>query len=277
VQFQTNKNGYDKAQVDDEILAMKGEITTWKERALIAEADYIKLKEREHEIKKSGENIALALTAAIDKAKQIEASSKNVYKLKIQQISILYDRWEMLLQEILQKYPKLEDSHNIKKMLDDFKFTIENVISQNFEQTPESSRGTNSNDTMRVLLSKMSKTKKVEDDKRKVIKIERSSLPQDLKLGKSELNSLEEKAVMIKPITSMKLEKNETYETLADKFLTEDIENNPQYTSFMSKKLDRDDFPYPNESGFNLKEAVNPKEDLDEIMKSFDFFTGDND
>lgn len=30
-------------------------------------------------------------------------------------------------------------------------------------------------------------------------------------------------------------------------------------------------FPEPNESGFDLKEALNPKEDLDEIMKSFNF------
>ena len=31
----------------------------------------------------------------------------------------------------------------------------------------------------------------------------------------------------------------------------------------------------PNETGFDLKEAINPKEDLDEIMKAFDFYNDD--
>ena len=33
----------------------------------------------------------------------------------------------------------------------------------------------------------------------------------------------------------------------------------------------------PKESGFDLEDALNPKEDLDEIMKAFDFFVENND
>ena len=271
MQFESAKNGYEKAEVDSYVQNLNAELQTWKKRAMQAEADYIKLKERESEVKKNGENIALALTAAIEKAKQIENSSKNVYKLKIQQISILYDRWEMLLNEILTKNPKLEDSHNIKFMLQDFKKTIENVVSQNFENTKENEKQT-SNDTMRVLLSKMTRYGAKDEVKKSGKKIERNNLSKDLRTGLTELKRMEDKATMIKPITDLTLEKNENYETLADKFLEEEAQN-PQYTNFMSKKLTTDDFPYPNESGFNLKEAVNPKDDLDEIMKSFDFFT----
>ncbi len=278
MQFQTTKNGYDKQQVDSKVESINSELATWKDRALRAEADYIKLKERETEIKKSGENVALALTAAIEKAKQIETSSKNVYKLKIQQISILYDRWEMVLNELLQKYPKLEDSHNIKKMLEDFKLTIEKVVTQNFEQVAEPDTSSTGNDSMRMLLSKMSKSKKVLNvEPRPLAKLERQQLPTDLKTGKSELFSLEEKAIMIKPITTMTLEKDETYETLADKFLKEESEDEIRYANFMSKKLVENDLSVPNESGFDLKEAVNPKDDLDEIMKSFDFFINNED
>ena len=39
-----------------------------------------------------------------------------------------------------------------------------------------------------------------------------------------------------------------------------------------NKKFASESYPTVNESGFDLKEAVNPKEDLSEIMKSFDFF-----
>lgn len=272
MQFQTIKNGYNKEQVDSKIESLNSELATWKDRALRAEADYIKIKERESEIKKSGENVTLALTAAIEKAKQIEASSKNVYKLKIQQVSILYDRWEMLLTELLQKYPKLEDSQNVRKMLQDFKQTIEKVVSQNLEQVSEIDKSSSKNDSMRVLLSKMSKNKKeTTSEPKKQAQLARNHLPSDLKSGKTELSYLEEKAIMIKPITTMTLENNESYETLADKFLKEETDKDFGYSNFMSKKLDSD--IGPNESGFDLKEAVNPKEDLDEIMKAFDFFT----
>ena len=48
----------------------------WKDRAIKAETEYIKIKEKENDIKRNGENVALALTAAIEKAKQIETSRK---------------------------------------------------------------------------------------------------------------------------------------------------------------------------------------------------------
>lgn len=80
------------------------------------------------------------------------------------------------------------------------------------------------------------------------------------------------------PVPSVK--KNES---LADKFLNsdEDIKLNAYSKNFTKKKLEKNnpfmfvEYPEPNESGFDLKDALNPKEDLDEIMKSFDFFDGD--
>ena len=37
---------------------------------------------------------------------------------------------------------------------------------------------------------------------------------------------------------------------LLTNFWKEDFEQNPQYTNFMSKRLDNTDYPTPNESGF---------------------------
>lgn len=269
MEFATERNGFKKQEVDDYIQSLQKELLQWKNRCIKAEADYFSLKEKQEEIRVNGENIAIALTAAIEKAKQIEASSKNVYKLKIQQISILYDRWEMLLNEMTEKYPDLEDSHNIKSMLNDFKKSIENVLSQDIKNDTASIKS--DNDTMRVLLAKMSNyASETKDPKTK--KIERKPVAKDLKNCQTELSRIEEKS-MIKPISSLELAKNDKYETLADKFLTEKDDSLIQYTNFLSKN--KNDYPSPNESGFDLKEAVNPKENLDEIMKSFDFFNED--
>lgn len=272
MEFNTEKNGYKKLEVDDYIENLQKELLQWKNRSIKAEADYFAIKEKQEEIRVNGENIAIALTAAIEKAKQIESSSKNVYKLKIQQISILYDRWEMLLNEMMTKYPQLEDSHNIKSMLDDFKKAIENVLKQDIESSNFSAG--NDNDTMRILLAKMTNYADTSNKGKKSKKIERKPVPKDIKLGQTELNRIEEKT-MIKPITNLKLDNDEKFETLADKFLTQQDDTDIKYSNFLSKSKDKD-FPSPNDSGFDLKEAVNPKEDLDEIMKSFDFFNSKN-
>lgn len=272
MQFQNEKNGYKKTEVEEYVASLNKELAQWKNRCLKAESEYFKLQSKQDEIKKNGENIAIALTAAIEKAKQIENSSKNVYKLKIQQISLLYNRWEMLLNEMISKHPNLEDSHNIKTMLDDFKKAIENVLRQDYDIEQN-----NTNDPMRALLSKMANYSKSTDTK-KVRKIERNLVAKDIHSGQTELNRLEEKSSLIKPITTLELTKDDEYETLADKFLTEEFEGDSNlYSNFLTKKGEvEDDYPYPNDSGFDLKEAVNPKDDLSEIMKSFDFYNDEN-
>ena len=150
-----------------------------------------------------------------------------MYKLKIQQISILYDRWEMLLNEMTNKYPDLEDSHNIKTMLNDFKKSIENFLKQDIQN--DNSAISSDNDTMRVLLAKMSKYSGETKDP-KVKKMERKPVSKDLKNGQTELNRIEEKS-MIKPISSLELGKNEKFETLADKFLTQEDDSSSKYTT----------------------------------------------
>ena len=61
----------------------------------------------------------------------------------------------------------------------------------------------------------------------------------------------------------------------ADKYLNDEkeIEKSAFANNFMKKSK----YPKPNDSGFDLEDALNPKEDLDEIMKSFDFFVSDTD
>ena len=63
----------------------------------------------------------------------------------------------------------------------------------------------------------------------------------------------------------MNLEKDDKYENLVDKFLNSDnIETESGTFNFSSNKKDN--------NGFDLEDCVNPKDDLEVIMKSFDFF-----
>ena len=94
--------------------------------------------------------------------------------------------------------------------------------------------------------------------------------------SQTELNWIEDKASLIKPICNTSLnDKLNDGEDLADKFLEDDSIENNAYANIITSKVGA--IPEVNETGFDLKEAINPKDDLDEIMKAFDFFDPNED
>lgn len=274
--FQVVKKGYDKNEVDQYVLNVETQLETSKQKIAKLEQELLYYRQNANEINEKEQNITLALTAAVEKAKQIEKSSLNVYSLKVEELQILYARWERVLNELVNKYPNLDEIDNVKRLMKDFKNSITDNLKEHFRFAPMQNEISSNSDPMQVLLSKMnyySSKKSTDVKKMKTVKRERKSLSKDMKTKQTELNKLEEKS-MIKPIFSSKIEDGEKFETLADKFLTESATPDSAYANKLTGKIGA--MPEPNESGFNLKEAVNPKDDLEEIMKSFDFFKPEN-
>lgn len=272
-QFQTARNGYNREEVDNYINELTIDIEQKNAEIDKLNKALAKYKETEKDMAEKGENISIALTAAVEKAKQIEKSSKNVYQLKIEELEILYSRWEKVLNELIQKYPNLDEIDNVKKLLQDFKSSIKASIKEDFKFTNTSVKIQKDSDPMRALLNKMNTylDKQVEENKKpKTQTRKRKQLSKDMLTKQTELNKLEEKATMIKPIFQSKIEKGEKYETLLDKFLTQEATPDSAYASKLTAKTSI--IPDANESGFDLKEAVNPKDSLETIMQSFDFF-----
>ena len=271
-QFSVVKNGYDKKEVELYVDKLKSQLDNEKQKTKQLSQELQEYKNQDRDIRKKGENISIALTAAVEKAKQIEKSSKNVYKLKIQQIGLLYNRWEKLLNAMLEKYPGIDEVENVKTLLSDFKSSLKTTLKDDFQLSSITSPVQTDNDTIRLLLGKLNslnaKTGEVKKEK-----IERKHLSKDMLDGQTELERIEEKAPLIKPIYESTLEDNEGFENLADKFLTEKSNDNSAYANIITSKVKA--IPDVNETGFNLKEAINPKHDLDEIMKAFDFFSGE--
>lgn len=211
-------------------------------------------------------SISTALVAAVDKAKEIENSSKKVYELKINQLSALYSRWEKLLEEMLAKYPDLVETQNVSHMVKNFKQSMVEIISDDFN-IPKNQAPSTSGDQIRTLLSRVNKA-----GKKEVVKIERKKSKPVEKVSRQ----IDDRPTLIRPIVNMSMDKDEGYETLADKFLNIDEEEESiGLNKAVVSKVSKDDpyaFPDVNESGFDLEEAVNPKDDLEEIMKSFDFY-----
>ncbi len=266
--FTSSKNGYNKKEVDLYIDDLTAKINDLERNNAKINDELQKYKNRDKEIQDKGNSISIALTAAVEKAKQIEKSSNNVYKLKIQQINLLYSKWEKLLNVILSKYPQIEEVENVKELLTEFKDNIKSTLKDDYRLCSITSPVQTDNDTIRLLLGKLSAYSKTEP--KRVVKVERKQLPKDMQNSQSELARIEDKAPLIKPIYNETIKDNENYENLADKFLQEDTTENNAYANIITSKIKA--IPEVNETGFDLKEAINPKEDLDEIMKAFDFF-----
>lgn len=268
MKFKEEKHGYNKTEVDFYVSDLEIKLINAQRECDRLKSQIEEISRGQKDYQEKSQNISVALTAAVEKARQIEESSKNVYKLKIQQINLLYNRWEGFLEEMLKKYPKVETVNNVKQMMNEFRNSIKNTLKDDFKIS-NASKVNSDSDPIRVLLSRMNEHLKNTPSikEQKTATIERKKLPNDLINKQSELERIEEKAPMIKPIYEKKIRESARYENLVDEFLRDEpVEDN------YAKTLIKEAYPDVNDSGFDLKEAINPKEDLTEIMKAFDFY-----
>ncbi len=259
--FSKQKNGYCESEVDEYISA-----TTLKfEKEIDAKNTEISLLKKEVEDARAKESsVALALTAAIDKAKEIEESSQEIYKLKLEQLSMLYAKWEIMLNEMLKKTPDVVEVSNVKEDMENLKTSIKSALKDDFNI--ELITKTPTTDPIRHLLNKLMGTKVEVSTKKPAVKTIQRKAPTCSQ--KTDLEKLEEKT-KIKPISNLTLEQGDSYENLVDKFLDSD----EKVPDTFAKILSVPDYS-KTQGAFDLNEAINPKEDLEEIMKSFDFYGG---
>lgn len=286
--FNTSKSGYDKKEVDEYIFEtskdyenklreQKMRINDLKRELDTANTQLKSFKER-------NSNISEALVVAVETAKQIENSSKNIYELEIKRIRSLYDKWKAFLDELMKKYPELRAEYDTELLLKVFKQDIDKILNQNKQSIEQKEAvAVQSNDQitsntigLRMLINKMSNANRpiIQQTQTKVEKgdvpIVRNDKPSDETLSqyKVDLSFQEEEKRLaknqIKPIVDMP-DEHDGFENLVDKFLKSDDED---YKNAYSKVL----LQKQKTEGFSLKDAVTPTESLEDIMKSFSFY-----
>lgn len=144
----------------------------------------------------------MAIISAVEKAQQIESTSKKLYQMEIERIRLLYLKMENVLKQLYAKYPELRKNSEVNDIMDKVGLVLSNNIS------PVSSQP--------LMKYAMSSTT-VEDPIKK----------------------------LLNKIT-----------TIFDK-------NNEQKVTLKRKTIPE------SSSGFDLKEALNPTEQLSDIMKAF--------
>ena len=251
--FSSEINGYKKQEVDQYLSNLKSShekaLMAEKLKVLEAEKKLLDLKNKSTEIEKREKNIL----SMLESFKRFQAEgNRNIEVLRGEQLRMIYLRLQKFLEGLDGQYPGILLNSSYKKLVAD----IETILAQTDEKRNEIVSAGTENDPMRILLSKMQE-KRVTQDQPREIKIERKDF-RELKSGQDHSPS------QIKPVCDIELNENDKYDTLVDKFLnTEPEEEQPKSLKIQS-------------TGFDIKEAINPKDDLSEIMKAFDFYSGDD-
>ena len=293
--FNVVKNGYDQKEIDEYLAKLNDDFDQkfydQKMRINDLKRELAKVEEQLASYKQKNSNISDALVVAVETAKQIENSSKNIYDLEIKRVRSLYDKWKNFLDELMKKYPELRAKYDTKLLLEVFSKDIDKILKQNQKSIEQKEVvASNVNDAvgantvgLRMLINKMSNVNRPvmpamqQDVTPAETPIIRNVKPSEETLAKYQLDNMiddEQKRLYndkIKPISKMKLAGDENYENLVDKFLTSDDED--YSTNAYSKIL----LEKQKNEGFDLREAVTPTENLDEIMKSFSFYPENED
>ncbi len=242
--FSTEFNGYNKNEVDKYIADLKA---TYEKSLMEEKLKVLEAERKVLEYKNKQKNIMKVLESF---KKEEAEGNRNIEILRGEQLRMIYQNLQSFLEELNSRYPGILLNSTYKKLITD----IETVLGKTDARKSEIISTGTENDPMRILLSKMQDKKQQESPKE--IRIERANFDRD-------------KTSLIKPVCDMELQENDgnnDYDNLVDKFLnTKPTDEKP----LKQNKLQQT-------SGFDFMEAVNPHEDLNEIMKAFDFFNDEN-
>lgn len=262
--FDINKKGYDTEQVDNFIgkLSLKYEekLSEQKDRVFALKNELAVMEERLNSYREKDKQVSQALVFAVEKAEQIESNASKLYDLEVKRLRLLYKQW----QDIIAKISLSNVSSAIAKELQSFTITIGEVLEQNTRIGGNLIRKDlhkNSNDYIKNLLNRMdysinAKPKQTPPSTKSV----KTAMAQETDKENNRIIDLSGKLDRIKA--------KGTSGSMAEDYLNSDEDMQSVFARTMTRKNP----PKKKESGFDLEEALNPKEDLDEIMKAFDFF-----
>lgn len=249
--FETEKKGYNKAQVNDFVAKTDKIMSSLRVKNAELSMEIEKLEEEVEILKNEQLKFRERTIIAIEN----ENNNKKLYDLEMARLDELISSWDETLKKIREKYgviPSLE-----KKALA-FKTELEEKTQKVFDITFGEQKKVDDKIYHKQLLSKMSG----------FLNSATTSINPNYEIEKNEeFRRLDE--TLLK--SHGPKEQKKDYSSLLNKYLTDDEKQDEK--GYVSKDYSISNyFPEPNESGFDLKEAVNPKASLDDIMSDFDFY-----
>ncbi len=135
--FEIEKKGYKRIQVDEYIFALKNEyenrLSEQKHRIFQLKSELAEREKRlaEHEAKR--DVVATAIISAVEKAEEIEKLSATRYREEMAMLRAFHDKWQAHYNSLLDKYPDDAGLRAIEK----FNADVSDVLSGGVEAVKE--------------------------------------------------------------------------------------------------------------------------------------------
>ncbi len=288
--FKLVKKGYDTFEVEREISRLGQLVANLK----TANSE---LKLQLDDILAQKQLIESQLDSArsqLEKAEEGEREAKKVMELEGARLNAVVEKWKNTMTEIRLKYGiKSEEELSAEKLKDDIESIVTGKALPDIDADARYDYLTSPSDKYyhRRLLNRMSgllynatskqkeglnaQAGELEKQERELFEHEKNLL-KEVEKARGEKNSTEER---IKTVFSE--EPMNSYANLLDKYLNEDNDSVANTYSASIEVFEEEstpafgpsEYPTPNESGFDLREAVNPTDSLEDIMGAFDFYS----
>lgn len=272
-EFNLEKKGYNIREVDDYVIMqqIENDRIVKEKQARINELreENFNLTRELNIYKQKEESINKALTIATEKAKEIEEEARLEYSLELKNLDSFYKKWNDFFDELIVRYPKMND-FDTKKVINNIKDDMNDLIAGTFQVT----KPVETKNDFRDLLNKLRLHSKQNKERKKVNLKINSEINKDIIIdSENELEYQEQtnKINNIKPITNLSIsnEEKDEFENLVDKFLHSENKISKGYENSILNSNKKTKYPKPNSSGFDFEEALNPTENLLDIMKGF--------
>ena len=264
--FDFVKNGYDKAQVDAFIdkLTIKYEekLSEQKDRLYTLKNEVSLLKDRVDAYTEKDKQISKALIYAVENAEKIENNASNMFDVEVKRIRLLYGKWLELVEEMSAS----TQNTALKRQINAFGKELAEIMESNQSAGKNKSIKTNlkknSDNYIKNLLNQMDYVVNSKDSKAE---------------KKLSLNKMSEAYAKENTRIAKVKQKNMHIPSKMEEYLKQDddVQNAYSKNIVRSKYRSRggNTIVYePNETGFDIQEALNIKEDLAVVMQGFDFF-----
>ncbi len=283
--FNIERKGYSKQEVDDYIANIKMQyeqaIDKLKQESMQTKAELMQTKIELDSYHNKDDQISNALVVAVETAKEIETSAKTIYELEIKRVKVLYKKWFNILNEIKALYPNINKASGISILFNEFEDALNKILSKQNElaDMPSSVNKTAEKIYAKTLLSRMwgnnqpiNNYKNVDNEVQTIRRIDIDRKKDKDIINKK--NSFVEKNMSETEGDFEKFLKSEfdDFDNFQYKETHKDAQISPDQKSnylnvleqSLSKKQDNS-----SDNNFDMLEALQPKEDLMDIMKSF--------
>ena len=285
--FDIERKGYNKKEVDTYIENMKNQyedlVDKSKQEAMQAQAELMQCKIELDSYHNKDDQISNALVVAVETAKEIESSAKTIYELEIKRVKVLYKKWNNILNEIKALYPNINNASGISILFNEFEDALNKILSKEVElsKMPSSVNKTAEKIYAKTLLSRMwgnnsnNAGHKVETNEIATVKRLDSNRKKEKQTNNLSNNQSKDKSNQDGEGDFEKFLKSEfdDFDNFQYKKTHKDAEISPDqkssYLTVLEQSLSKANQNNNSDDKFDMLEALQPKEDLMDIMKSF--------